>query len=88
MLVMTVQEGDILKFGPDIQVFVKRSQGGKLSLAIAAPRQLEVKRLPGMVEEPVMPEVVHTVLAPRVQRRLEANSAGAVKLRGPRRSRG
>lgn len=88
MLVMTVQEGDILRFGSEIQVFVKRNQGGKLSLAIAAPRQLDIKRLPAAAEEPVMPEVVHTVLPPRIQRRLESNSAGTVRVREPRRSRG
>ena len=64
MLVLHLQEGEILKIGNDIEIFVKTCQRGKVSLAIDAPRAVPIERV---AEEPYRPEDVE-VVARRIRR--------------------
>jgi carbon storage regulator CsrA len=45
MLVITHQEGDVLKIGEDIRVLVRRARGGWVRLAIDAPRSVKLERI-------------------------------------------
>lgn len=45
MLVLTVGEGDKICFGDDVTLFVSKRQG-KLRLAIDAPKNVKIVRVP------------------------------------------
>lgn len=45
MLVLTPREGEILEFGPDIRVHVKKVKGNAVRLAIEAPNHVRITRI-------------------------------------------
>ena len=72
MLVITHQEGDLLKIGDDIRVLVRRARGGWVRLAIDAPRSVKLERVAAepaaaTTEEPAV-EVTHTAVLARRSR--------------------
>lgn len=46
LLVLTQREGEILQIGDDVQVHIKRIKGNWVRLAIDAPREVALKRIP------------------------------------------
>ena len=46
VLVLTQREGEILQIGDDVQVHIKRIKGNWVRLAIDAPREVALKRIP------------------------------------------
>ena len=46
LLVLTQREGEILQIGDDVQVHIKRIKGNWVRLAIDAPREVTLKRIP------------------------------------------
>jgi sRNA-binding carbon storage regulator CsrA len=63
MLVLDLPESDIIQLGPDIRILVRRVHGGRVSLAIDAPRHIQNQRIPMTQEAPLesqsdMPQVV------------------------------
>ena len=46
MLVLTQKEGEILQIGDDIKIYIKRVKGNWVRLAIDAPREVPLLRIP------------------------------------------
>jgi len=46
MLVLTQKEGEILQIGDDIKIYIKRVKGNWVRLAIDAPREVTLLRIP------------------------------------------
>ena len=46
MLVLTQKEGEILQIGDDIKIYIKRVKGNWVRLAIDAPREISLLRIP------------------------------------------
>ena len=46
MLVLTQKEGEILQIGDDIKIYIKRVKGNWVRLAIDAPREVALLRIP------------------------------------------
>jgi carbon storage regulator len=46
MLVLTQKEGEILQIGDDIKIYIKRVKGNWVRLAIDAPREIPLLRIP------------------------------------------
>jgi hypothetical protein len=46
------QEGDIIEIGPDIRLMIQRVNGGWVKVAIDAPREIAIRRVPGEDPEP------------------------------------
>jgi carbon storage regulator len=46
MLVLTQKEGEILQIGDDIRIHIKRVKGNWVRLAIDAPRDVALLRIP------------------------------------------
>ena len=45
MLVLTLPEGEIVQIGSDVRIFVSKVQGGRVTVAFDAPRNVEIQRL-------------------------------------------
>ena len=48
-LIMDVRPGDRLAVGPDVQIEIIEKSGKLARIRIAAPKEIEIKRLPGFV---------------------------------------
>ncbi len=46
MLVVTQKDGDVIEIGDDIRVMVSITRKGVVRLAIDAPREIEIRRIP------------------------------------------
>lgn len=46
MLVLLNQEGDIIEIGPDVRLMVQRVHGSWVKIAIDAPREIAIRRVP------------------------------------------
>ncbi len=55
MLVLTQKEGEILQIGDDIKIYIKRVKGNWVRLAIDAPREIPLLRIPVEKPEPGNP---------------------------------
>ena len=45
MLVLTLPEGEIVQIGPEVRIFVSKIQGGRVTIAFDAPRNVDIQRL-------------------------------------------
>jgi carbon storage regulator CsrA len=65
MLVLTLPEGEIVQIGPEVRILVSKVQGGRVTIAFDAPRNVEIQRL--SPREPVVDShgATEVVLRPR-----------------------
>jgi carbon storage regulator len=46
VLVLTQKDGDVVEIGPNIRIMVCQSRRGVVRIAIDAPREVQIRRLP------------------------------------------
>jgi carbon storage regulator len=71
MLVLTQKEGEILQIGDDIKIYIKRVKGNWVRLAIDAPREVPLLRIPVEKDssDSAAPRTSGTWTGPRNRRR-------------------
>ncbi|MBM4364838.1 MAG: carbon storage regulator [Deltaproteobacteria bacterium] len=52
MLVLTQKDGDVIEIGDGIRVMVCQTRRGAVRIAIEAPREVEIRRVPSPGDDP------------------------------------
>ncbi|HNC95354.1 MAG TPA: carbon storage regulator [Myxococcota bacterium] len=65
MLVLTLPEGEIVQIGPEVRILVSKIQGGRVTIAFDAPRNVEIQRLSPREPSPEGHGAPEVVLRPR-----------------------